>query len=119
MLRLKDESIFEDAEAFKPERWLRNKDTALIEAVEAFASLPFGLRLRMCPGRRIAELELHLLMGRIVQQFDISYPPEAENVKLFIRGVTISDRPIKKCSLFVSIKELTLLQLKEVVEHEL
>ena len=32
MLRLKDESIFEDAEAFKPERWLRNKDTALIEA---------------------------------------------------------------------------------------
>ena len=24
-----------------------------------------------------------------------------------------------KCSLFVSIKELTLLQLKEVVEHEL
>ena len=95
MLRLKDESIFEDAEAFKPERWLRNKDTALIEAVEAFASLPFGLTLRMCLGRRIAELELHLLMGRIVQQFDISYPPEAENVELFIRGVTISDTPIK------------------------
>ena len=24
----RDESIFEDAETFKPERWLRNKDTA-------------------------------------------------------------------------------------------
>ena len=30
---------------------------------------------------------LHLLMVRIVQQFDISCPPEAENVELFMRGV--------------------------------
>ena len=95
MLRLKDESIFEDAEAFKPERWLRNKDTALIESAEAFASFPFGFGTRMCLDRRIAELELHLLMARIVQQFDISYPPEAENVEPFMRGVIIPDRPVR------------------------
>ena len=91
----RDESIFEDAEAFKPERWLRNKDITLIESAEAFASLPFGFGTRMCLGRRIAELELHLLMARIVQQFDISYPPEAENVEPFMRGVTIPDRPVR------------------------
>ena len=39
-----DVTIFEGAEAFKPERWLQNKDTALIETVEAFTSLQFGLR---------------------------------------------------------------------------
>ena len=87
--------IFEDAEAFKPERWLRNTDTALIESAEAFASFPFGFETRMCLGRRISELELHLLMARIVQQFDISYPPEAENVEPFMRGVTIPDRPVR------------------------
>ena len=91
----RDESIFEDAEAFKPERWLRNKDTALIESAEAFASFPFGFGTRMCLDRRIAELELHLLMARIVQQFDISYPPEAENVEPFMSGVTIPDWPVK------------------------
>ena len=91
----RDESIFEDAEAFKPERWLRNKDITLIESAEAFASLPFGFGTRMCLGRRIAELELHLLMARIVQQFDISYPLEAENVEPFMRGVTIPDRPVR------------------------
>ena len=90
-----DEGIFEDAEAFKPERWLRNKDTALIESAEAFASFPFGFGTRMCLDQRIAELELHLLMAGIVQQFDISYPPEAENVKPFMRGVTIPDRPVR------------------------
>ena len=91
----RDESIFEDAEAFKPERWLRNKDTALIESAEAFASLPFGFGTSMCLGRRIAKLELHLAMARIVQQFDISYPPEAENMQPLIRGVTITDRPVR------------------------
>ena len=63
-----DESIFEDAEAFKLEKWLRNKYTALIESAEAFASLPFGFGTSMCLGRRIVELELHLVMARIVQQ---------------------------------------------------
>ena len=91
----RDESIFEDAEAFKPERWLRNKDTAFTEAAEAFTSIPFGFGTRMCLGRRIAELELHLLLARIVQQFEISYPPDAENVEPFMRGVTIPDRPVR------------------------
>ena len=49
----------------------------------------------MCVGRRIAELELHLLLARIVQQFDISYPPDAENVEYFTRGVTVPDRAVR------------------------
>ncbi|KAJ7340058.1 hypothetical protein OS493_002781 [Desmophyllum pertusum] len=56
----RDENVFEDAEAFKPERWLRRKDVTLTEAAEAFSSIPFGFGTRMCLGRRIAELELHL-----------------------------------------------------------
>ncbi|KAJ7340046.1 hypothetical protein OS493_002769 [Desmophyllum pertusum] len=91
----RDEKVFEDAEAFKPERWLRKKDGTLTEAVEAFSSIPFGFGTRMCLGRRIAELELHLLLARIVQQFEISYPPDAENVEPFMRGVTIPDRALR------------------------
>ena len=91
----RDESIFKDAEAFKPERWLRNKDTAFTEATEAFGSIPFGFGTRICLGRRIAELEIHLLLARIVQQFEISYPPDAGNVEPFMRGVTIPDRPVR------------------------
>ena len=91
----RDEEVFENAEAFKPERWLREKDLVLTEAVEAFSSIPFGFGTRMCIGRRIAELELHLLLARIVQQFEISYPPDAENVEYFTRGVTVPDRPVR------------------------
>ena len=74
---------------------MRNKDTALMESAEAFASLPFGFGTSMCLGRRIAELELHLLIARIVQQFDISYPLEAENMQPLMKGVTITDRPVR------------------------
>ena len=54
----RDVTIFEDAEAFKPKRWLQTKDTALIETVEAFASLQFGLRT---PFNLIALLKCSLL----------------------------------------------------------
>jgi len=91
----RDEEVFENAEAFKPERWLRKKDFVLTEAAEAFSSIPFGFGTRMCIGRRIAELELHLLLARIVQQFEISYPPDAENVECVTRGVTIPDRAMR------------------------
>ncbi|KAL9957729.1 hypothetical protein ACROYT_G034665 [Oculina patagonica] len=91
----RDEKVFEDAEAFKPERWLRKKEVILTEAAEAFSSIPFGFGTRMCLGRRIAELELHLLLARIVQQFEISYPHDAENVEPFVRGVTIPDRAVR------------------------
>ena len=91
----RDEKVFEDAEAFKPERWLRRKDVTLTEAVEAFSSIPFGFGTRMCLGRRIAELELHLLLARIVQQFEISYPPDAEEVEPLMRSVTIPDRALR------------------------
>ena len=93
----RNESNFEDAEDFKPERWLRGKDkNHLMEALapNPFASIPFGFGTRMCIGRRVAELELHLLLARIVQQFDIQYPPD-EVVEPLMRGTTIPDRPVR------------------------
>jgi len=91
----RDEKLFEDAEEFRPERWLRKKGGIPTDTAEAFSSIPFGFGTRMCVGRRIAELELHLLLARIVQQFEISYPPDAENVEPYVRGVTVPDRAVR------------------------
>ncbi|KAL9970165.1 hypothetical protein ACROYT_G022493 [Oculina patagonica] len=91
----RNENTFEDAEDFKPERWLRNKHkNHSMEAPDPFASIPFGFGTRMCIGRRVAELELHLLLARIVQQFEIQYPPD-EVVEPLMRGTTIPDRPVR------------------------
>ena len=97
----RDENVFLQPTAFRPERWLRDKtednlkSNMFNEAKEVFSSLPFGFGTRMCIGRRIAELELHLLLARIVQQFEIHYPPGAELVEPFMRGIIIPDRPVR------------------------
>lgn len=50
------EENFEDSSQFRPERWLQDKK------INPFAHLPFGIGKRMCIGRRLAELQLHLAL---------------------------------------------------------
>ena len=62
----------------------------------------------MCLGRRVAELELHLLLARIVQEFEIRYAPVHEIVEPFVRGVTIPEKPAEKpgSSLLTDVNDL-------------
>lgn len=60
-------NIFQDANAFKPERW----DD---ESTPQFASFGFGPR--SCYGRRLAFLELRMLIVSIMQRYQLSLVPE-------------------------------------------
>ncbi|XP_064639769.1 sterol 26-hydroxylase, mitochondrial-like [Lineus longissimus] len=63
----RDPNLFEEPEAFKPERWLKENR----EEIHPFSSLPFGHGRRSCVGRRIAELQMYLLMTKLMQSFEI------------------------------------------------
>jgi vitamin D3 24-hydroxylase len=52
-----NEDNFEDPHQFRPERWLQTD-----KKINPFAHLPFGVGKRMCIGRRLAELQLHLAL---------------------------------------------------------
>ena len=88
----RSEELFEDALAFKPERWLR--DDAGDLPVDAFASLPFGFGVRMCLGRRLAELELQILLSKILLKFNLELPP-GHVVENHFRGTNIPDKQIR------------------------
>ena len=64
-------TYFTDPAAFKPERWLR-KDRARDE-IHPFLHLPFGFGPRMCLGRRFAEMEMYVLLIKILQRFRVEY----------------------------------------------
>ena len=85
------EDIFENALEFLPERWLRTENN---EKVNAFASIPFGHGVRMCLGRRLAELELQILLAKLLKKFDL-YVADDHIVEPRFRGVTIPDKPIR------------------------
>ncbi|XP_028177811.1 probable cytochrome P450 301a1, mitochondrial [Ostrinia furnacalis] len=75
------ESNFEDANAFKPERW--NSPDA--KDYHAFASIPFGHGARKCLGQNVAETMMTLLTIRLVQKYKLEYHyGDIEPTKTFI-----------------------------------
>ncbi|XP_061671095.1 cytochrome P450 27C1 [Syngnathoides biaculeatus] len=79
-----DEENFSDALDFRPDRWIR-KDSS--DRVDNFGSIPFGYGIRSCIGRRIAELEMHLVLTRLIQRFHIGTSPVTGDVKAKTHGL--------------------------------
>ncbi|EDV25154.1 uncharacterized protein TRIADDRAFT_12969, partial [Trichoplax adhaerens] len=58
-----DETIYEEPNKIKPERWIRSVSN---RQTNSFNYIPFGFGPRMCIGRRIAELEMQILVARVI-----------------------------------------------------
>uniref|UniRef100_A0A8C0BV18 Cytochrome P450 family 27 subfamily C member 1 n=1 Tax=Buteo japonicus TaxID=224669 RepID=A0A8C0BV18_9AVES len=78
------EENFSMANEFRPERWLR-KDN--LDRVDNFGSIPFGYGIRSCIGKRIAELEIHLALIQLLQNFEIKISPKTKPVHAKTHGL--------------------------------
>lgn len=68
----KDPAIFgEDAEIFRPERWL-DADGEKLETMQRTVDLIFGYGKYQCLGKPIAMLELGKALGSIFRKYDVS-----------------------------------------------
>ncbi|KAM4596673.1 cytochrome P450 27C1 [Fundulus diaphanus] len=86
-----DEQNFPSPLEFQPDRWVR-KDSS--DRVDNFGSIPFGYGIRSCIGRRIAELEMHLALTRLIQKFYIGMSPLTDDVKAKTHGLLCPGAPI-------------------------
>lgn len=82
-------SIFTEPHKFLPERW--NRDSCSYP--ERFASLPFGFGPRMCAGRRVAELELHIAVSQIVRNFRLVFSDHTP-LRMKLRLFLVPDRAV-------------------------
>ncbi|XP_053483293.1 sterol 26-hydroxylase, mitochondrial [Ictalurus furcatus] len=85
-----DETVFPEPRVFKPERWLRDGREQPIP----FGSIPFGFGVRGCVGKRIAELEMHLALARIIKLFEVKLDPSVGEVKSLSLTVLVADRTV-------------------------
>ncbi|XP_074616092.1 cytochrome P450 27C1-like isoform X2 [Acropora palmata] len=86
----RDPEMFDDPQQYKPERWLR--DDTQRSLYNAFASLPFGFGPRMCIGRRVAELEMHLFLSQASQNFWVESLNEVQPV---ITSILMPDKTVE------------------------
>ncbi|XP_060784840.1 sterol 26-hydroxylase, mitochondrial-like [Neoarius graeffei] len=85
-----DETVFPESSIFKPERWLRDGR----EKPNPFGSIPFGFGVRGCLGKRIAQLEIHLALARIIQLFEVKLDSKVGEFKVLSRSGLVPDRTV-------------------------
>ncbi|XP_049884942.1 ecdysone 20-monooxygenase isoform X2 [Pectinophora gossypiella] len=67
------EENFWRAQEFMPERW-----TQIREPHASSLVAPFGRGRRMCPGKRFVELQLHLILAKIMQRWRVEFDGELD-----------------------------------------
>ncbi|XP_034984226.1 cytochrome P450 27C1 isoform X3 [Zootoca vivipara] len=78
------EENFPLANEFQPERWLRKSN---MDRVDNFGSIPFGYGIRSCIGKRVAELEIHLALIQLLQNFEIKISPKTKTTYAKTHGL--------------------------------
>lgn len=76
MLLHYDEQHFKQPDEFMPERWLKENIPSACPAAKAsnpFVYLPFGFGPRSCVGKRFAEMEIYVLIARVLKQYRIEF----------------------------------------------
>ncbi|KAJ0005977.1 hypothetical protein NQD34_015871 [Periophthalmus magnuspinnatus] len=87
-----DERVFPSPRSFQPQRWLRGSEQK--SQMHPFGSIPFGFGTRGCLGRRVAELEMHLLLTRLIQRFELRPDPVGSEVKPITRTLLCPEKDI-------------------------
>ncbi|XP_067410737.1 1,25-dihydroxyvitamin D(3) 24-hydroxylase, mitochondrial isoform X2 [Emydura macquarii macquarii] len=82
-----NEEYFSNWAQFKPERWLQKN------IINPFAHIPFGIGRRMCVGRRLAELQIHLALCWLVRKYQI-VATDNKPVETLHSGILIPSREL-------------------------
>ncbi|GKU91568.1 hypothetical protein SLEP1_g5428 [Rubroshorea leprosula] len=73
-----DPKLWSNPEKFDPDRFVSGKEDADITGVKGVKMMPFGVGRRICPGLGMATVHVHLMLARMVQEFEWkAYPPNS------------------------------------------
>ncbi|XP_065086371.1 probable cytochrome P450 301a1, mitochondrial [Ochlerotatus camptorhynchus] len=67
------EEYVTDAKSFKPERWLKPSQGGTGDNLHPFSTLPYGYGARMCLGRRFADLEMQILLAKLLRSYKLEF----------------------------------------------
>nr|XP_019932969.2 cytochrome P450 CYP12A2-like [Aedes albopictus] len=86
-----EEKFVERAKDFLPERWLKEEGYPNAKDAHPFLYLPFGFGARTCIGRRLAMLEMEMIVSRITRQFDYRWNYGELEIRATLINVPINE----------------------------
>ncbi|KAG5674776.1 hypothetical protein PVAND_004726 [Polypedilum vanderplanki] len=88
----RQEKFFPKSNEYIPERWLKEsvKDCPHLQ-VEKFHFLPFGHGVRSCPGKRIANMEMEVLLINLLRKFKIEWHQDDMKVNSVLVNIPYGD----------------------------
>ncbi|KAL3874626.1 hypothetical protein ACJMK2_037612 [Sinanodonta woodiana] len=92
---LTDPNIWEMPEEFHPERFLTEEG----KKKEKDLFIPFSIGPRSCIGKHLANMELFLFLGNLLQRFTFKIPPgcQTPSVERVHSGITCQPHPYQVC----------------------
>ena len=87
----RDETVWEEPEAFCPHRFDRSQKEEASERRDSLSYIPFGGGPRNCIGATFAQIEGKVVLARILQQFELQTSP-GQKVRPYM-GATLEPRP--------------------------
>ncbi|KAL6130270.1 hypothetical protein ACLB2K_068651 [Fragaria x ananassa] len=75
-----DHRLWSDPEKFDPDRFISGREDADITGVTGVRMMPFGVGRRICPGLAMATVHVHLMLARMVQEFEWSAYPDGRKL---------------------------------------
>ena len=93
-----DPEIWNDPNAFRPERFLDEGGNFLPPKADRF--LPFSAGRRVCLGESLARIELFLVLASLLHSFKFENPPSCDLPSLEpVAGLVLMPRPFNVCAL--------------------
>ncbi|GLV35346.1 Cytochrome P450 301a1 [Carabus blaptoides fortunei] len=75
------EEFVSNSDTFMPERWMKRQEGGN-HFIHPFASLPYGHGARVCLGRRFADLEIQILLAKLIRSYKLEYHHEPLDYKV-------------------------------------
>ena len=93
-----DPEIWDDPDAFRPERFLDEEGNFVPPKADRF--LPFSAGRRVCLGESLARIELFLVLARLLHSFKFENPPSCDLPVLEpVGGIALLPQPFRVCAL--------------------
>ncbi|KAJ0062345.1 hypothetical protein NL108_010527 [Boleophthalmus pectinirostris] len=98
-----NEDEFPEPERFLPERWLRpgvrtdgahSRSLPSLQKHHPYSYIPFGVGVRACVGKRVAEMEMYIALSRLMQQYEVRPEDGAPVIEAKTRILMIPGAPV-------------------------